>query len=612
MIAKNVKRICWNGLLMLLSLAAAGASAETSEDFEQRYAALIENKAGQSDAERAHELFKIRWEYSMYESPETATYFGYHEPNDRWTDYSPAAIERRKREPQAALKVIQTIHREKLNVADQLNYDLFKKELERGIEGNRFKGEYLAITQLSGIQQDVPQNLEMMPHASVGDYEAMIRRLRGVSNVVEQVVGLLQKGLESGITPPRITLRDVPQQVQDLLIAEPLKNPILHSFTEFPKGFPAGEQARLQAEAAAVLTNSVLPAFSKLHRFLSDKYVPGARESIAMSDLPDGKEWYAFNARTSTTTTKTPEEIHAIGLAEVKRIRKEMDQVIAETGFKGSFAEFCTYLRTDPKFYFDNAESLLQAYRDIAKRVDPELIRLFGKLPRLPYGVLPVPSYMEKSQTTAYYQGGSLESGRAGYFFANTYDLKTRPKWEMEPLSMHEAVPGHHLQISLALELDGMPEFRKHQEYTAFVEGWGLYSESLGEEMGFYKDPYAKFGRFTYEMWRAIRLVVDTGMHSKGWSRQQAIDYFKANAGKTEHDITVEVDRYIVWPGQALAYKIGELKIKELRAYATQELGKNFDVRAFHDELLGNGALPLDVLEKRMRDWVAQKKKRVD
>ncbi|MDB6108879.1 MAG: hypothetical protein JWR69_629 [Pedosphaera sp.] len=611
MIAENVKSIRRGGCLGLLILVAAGAKAEPGENFEQRYAALIENKAGQSDAERAHELFKIRWEYSMYESPESATYFGYHEPNDRWTDYSPTGIERRKREPQAALKVIQTIHREKLSIADQLNYDLFKKELERGIEGNRFKGEYLAITQLSGVQQDVPQTLEMMPHASVSDYEAMIRRLRGVSNVVEQTVGLLQQGLDSGITPPRITLRDVPQQVQDLLVGEPLKNPILHSFTEFPKGFPAGEQERLQREAATVLTNSVLPAFSKLHRFLSDKYVPGARGSIAMSDLPDGKEWYAFNARTSTTTTKTPQEIHELGLSEVKRIRKEMDRVIVETGFKGSFAEFCTYLRTDPKFYFTDADSLLQAYRDIAKRVDPELIRLFGKLPRLPYGVLPVPSYMEKSQTTAYYQGGSLESGRAGYFFANTYDLKTRPKWEMEPLSMHEAVPGHHLQISLALELDGMPEFRRHQEYTAFVEGWGLYSESLGEEMGFYKDPYAKFGRLTYEMWRAIRLVVDTGMHSKGWTRQQAIDYFKANAGKSEHDITVEVDRYIVWPGQALAYKIGELKIKELRAYATQELGKNFDVRAFHDELLGNGALPLDVLEKRMRDWVAQKK-RVD
>jgi uncharacterized protein (DUF885 family) len=609
-IGKFINRTVF-GVLAILATLWVNAEAQTNESFEQRCTALIENKAGQSEAQRVRELFTIRWEYLMHESPELATYVGYREPNDRWTDYSLAGIERRKQELQAPLKVVQAIHREKLSPADQLNYDLFKKDLERNIEGTRFKSEYLAISQLGGVQQDVPQTLEMMPHASVSDYEAIVRRLRAVPALVDQTIVLLQKGLESGITPPRITLRDVPQQVQDLLVAEPLKNPMLQGFTEFPSAFPMAERKRLQGEAAAVLTNSILPALSKLHGFLIDKYLPGARESIALSDLPDGKEWYAFNVRTSTTTAKTPEQIHELGLSEVKRIRKEMDRVIAETGFKGSFPEFCTYLRTDPKFYFSDAASLLQAYRDIAKRVDPELIKLFGKLPRLPYGVLPVPSYMEKSQTTAYYQGGSLESGRAGYFFANTYDLKTRPKWEMEPLSMHEAVPGHHLQLSLALELEGMPEFRKHQDYTAFIEGWGLYAEGLGEEMGFYKDPYAKFGRLTYEMWRAIRLVVDTGMHSRGWSRQQAIDYFKANAGKTEHDITVEVDRYIVWPGQALAYKIGELKIKELRAYATSELGKNFDVRAFHDELLGNGALPLDVLEKRMRDWVAQKK-RVD
>ena len=286
-----------------------------------------------------------------------------------------------------------------------------------------------------------------------------------------------------------------------------------------------------------------------------------------------------------------------------------MDKVIATTGFKGSFGEFLMFLRTDPRFSYTNADDLLRGYRDICKRADPELARLFGKLPRLPYGVLPIPDYAAKSQTTAYYQPGSPPAGRPGYFYANTYAVETRPKWEMEALTLHESVPGHHLQIALAQEMDDVPEFRKHGSYTAFVEGWGLYAESLGTEMGFYQDPYAKFGQLIYEMWRAIRLVVDTGMHAKGWTRQQAIDYFLANASKNEHDVTVEVDRYIVWPGQALAYKIGELKIKELRAYATQELGDQFDIRQFHDQVLGNAAVPLDILEARIKEWVKRRRR---
>ncbi|MDH4020005.1 MAG: DUF885 domain-containing protein, partial [Xanthomonadales bacterium] len=290
------------------------------------------------------------------------------------------------------------------------------------------------------------------------------------------------------------------------------------------------------------------------------------------------------------------------------RIRGEMEVVIASSGFEGSFEEFLVFLRTDPQFYHETKEGLLSEYRDIAKRADPELMKLFGKLPRTPYGVIPVPSYAEKSQTTAYYQPGSVEAGRPGNFFANTYALDTRPRWEMEALTLHEAVPGHHLQIALQQELEDVPWFRRVGGYTAFIEGWGLYSESLGVEMGFYQDPYSKFGQLTYEMWRAIRLVVDTGMHHLGWSRQQAIDYFMQNAGKQEHDVIVEIDRYIVWPGQALAYKIGELKIKELRAYATDELGEVFDIREFHDEVLGRGALPLSVLDANIKNWVKTKK----
>ncbi|HEX6862417.1 MAG TPA: DUF885 domain-containing protein, partial [Thermoanaerobaculia bacterium] len=412
----------------------------------------------------------------------------------------------------------------------------------------------------------------------------------------------------TGVTPPRVTLRDLPGQVQNLITEDPMASALLEPFTTLPESIPAPDRDRLTREAVRVYQEQAVPALRKLHRYVAETYVPGSRESIAMSALPDGQAWYAYMAKQYTTTDMTPDQIHELGLSEVKRIRAEMDKVIASTGFKGSFEEFLVFLRTDPQFFYDKPEDLVAGYRDVAKRADPELVKLFGKLPQLPYGVIPIPSYAEKSQTTAYYDSGMLEAGRPGYYYVNTYDLKSRPKWEMEALTLHEAVPGHHLQISLSQEMKDVPEWRKFDGYTAFIEGWALYAESLGTEMGFYKDPYSKFGQLTYEMWRAVRLVVDTGMHAKGWTREQAIDFFRKNAGKTEHDIVVEVDRYIVNPGQALAYKIGELKIKELRAMATKELGDRFDVRAFHDQVLGNGALPLDVLEANIKAWVGERK----
>ena len=555
-----------------------------------------------------HDLLKIEWAHRMQESPEFATEVGYPGLNDRWTDLSLAAIERRKTELQSSLKVIQSIQRAKLNPEDQLNYDLFKRDKEDAVEGTRFKDEYFPLTQLDGVHQDTAKTIDEAPRSSLKDYENVLARLNALPVLIDQTIALMSKGLEAGITPPRVTLREVPQQILNQMADDPEKNEFYKPFKEFPAEISEADRAKLRAQAVRTLKEKVIPGFGRLHDFVSKKYIPGCRETIGMSELPNGKAWYAFRARTSTTTDMTPQQIHELGLAEVKRIRAEMDQVIKGTGFKGTFEEFCHFLRTDPKFYYSDADSLLRGYRDICKRADPELAHLFGKLPRLPYGVKEVPAFAEKSQTTAYYQPGSPSAGRPGWYFANTYALETRPKWEMEALSLHESVPGHHLQIAIAQELENAPEFRKHGGYTAFVEGWGLYSESLGTEMGFYKDPYMKFGQLTYEIWRAIRLVVDTGMHSMGWSRQQAIDYFIANSSKNEHDITVEIDRYIVWPGQALAYKIGELKLKELRAYAARELGEKFDVREFHDQVLGSGALPMDVLEKRIKDWVASKK----
>ncbi len=598
-------------LLLALPAASPAAVAPDLSALAGKLEQFPATKGQGSESERLQKLFDLTWEYLMTASPETATYLGYTSHpglNARWSDSSFEGIAFGRATTRKIREALASVDRMKLTPAEQVYYDLARRKLDQQIEGDRFHGEYLAINPVYGIQQSIPQLLSIMPAGSVQDYEDVLARLKGLPVLVDQTIALLNKGLEEGITPPRVTLRDVPAQVGNLLVDDPMASPMLRAFQRFPASVPAAEQERLEAEGVRAFNEQVTPALLKLQSYLANTYLPASRETIAMSSLPEGKAWYAYNVRVQTTTDLTPEQIHQIGLAEVARIRRQMDELIASTGFKGSFEEFLTFLRTDPRFFFDKPEDLLAGYRDIAKRIDPELVKLFGKLPRLPYGVIAVPSYSEKSQTTAYYDGGSLAASRPGYFYANTYDLKSRPKWEMEALTAHEAVPGHHLQIALAQELEGVPQWRKHDDYTAFAEGWGLYAESLGPEMGFYKDPYSKFGQLTYEMWRAIRLVVDTGMHAKGWTREQAIDYFKANAGKAEHDIVVEVDRYIVWPGQALAYKLGELKIKELRAYAEKELGPKFDVRAFHDTVLGRGSLPLDLLEKNVKAWVAEQK----
>ncbi|HEY0943696.1 MAG TPA: DUF885 domain-containing protein [Opitutaceae bacterium] len=590
--------VCAGVALALPPLSAADAAA--------RYQAIVDARGRLPEPVRVQQLFKVGWEIAMEENPEFATLVGFPGQDHRWTDLSPEAIARRRQIPHAALAAVNSIDPAALGPIDRVSYELFKQQTEQLIESERFPLELLPVNQLAGVQQDAAQTLAFMPNRTVPQLENQLARLRALPQRIEQTIALLEQGLARGVTPPQIALRDVPQQVLNQIVDDPLASPLLRGFASLPSSVPGEEQQRLRGEAAAVYREQVVPAWQKLHAYLADHYVPRARKAIAATALPDGEAWYAYLVRTQTTTDLTPQQIHEIGLREVARIRAGMEKVKASTGFTGSLAEFFAYLRTDPKFYFTDKADLLRAYRDIAKRADPELIKLFRTLPRLPYGVLPVPSYAEKSQTTAYYYPGAAESGRPGYFFANTYALHTRPKWEMEALTLHEAVPGHHLQIALAQEIEGLPEFRaKSWAYTAFVEGWGLYAESLGEEMGLYQDPYSKFGQLTYEMWRAIRLVTDTGMHALGWSRQQAIDYFMANAGKTENDIVVEVDRYLVWPGQALAYKLGELKIKELRADATRELGAKFDVRAFHDEVLRHGAIPLELLERNLRAWMA-------
>ena len=372
-----------------------------------------------------------------------------------------------------------------------------------------------------------------------------------------------------------------------------------------PNAIPYADRERLQQAAQDVIDETVVPAYREFSNYFNDIYLPASRDSIGASSLPNGEAFYEYRTRFYTTTQMTPDEIHRVGLNEVKRIRDEMQLVIDELEFEGSFQDFLHFLRTDPQFYYETPEELFEGYLAISKRIDPEVVKVFGKLPRMPYGLRPIPDNIAPDTTTAYYSGPAADGSRPGYYYVNLYKPEVRPRYEMEVLTIHEAVPGHHLQIALQMELEAMPNFRKYSGFTAFTEGWGLYSESLGYEMGLYRDPYSHFGALTYDMWRAVRLVVDTGMHYKGWTRQQAIDFFKDNAAKTEQDIVNEIDRYISWPGQALAYKIGQLKMLELRRRSEQALGDDFDVRAFHDALLGGGALPLEILETRMNRWLA-------
>jgi uncharacterized protein (DUF885 family) len=458
---------------------------------------------------------------------------------------------------------------------------------------------------MGGIQT-LSETAEILPFQSVKDYEDWIKRLQGVGPLVDQHIALLDEAVREGRTQPRAIMERLPPQLALQVVDSPEKSPFYGPFRRFPDTIGAADRARLDAAGRAAIASSVLPAYKRLQTAFNARYLPATRATVGISGTPQGADYYRERIAYHTTLSGlTADEIHAIGLSEVARIRGEMLKIKDQVGFKGTLQEFFVFLRTAPQFYYKTPQELFEAYLAVSKRIDPGLVKLFGKLPRTPYGLRAIPATSAPNTTTAYYQPPAADGSRAGFYYVNLYRPEVRPKYEMEVLSVHEAVPGHHLQIALALEQASMPQFRRNAGYTAYVEGWALYSESLGEELGLYQDPYSKFGQLTYDMWRAVRLVVDTGLHAKGWSRQQAIDFFKDNAAKTEADIVNEIDRYIAWPGQALAYKIGQLRISALRREAETRLGARFDIRAFHDTLLATGAVPLDVMEPRMRAWIA-------
>jgi uncharacterized protein (DUF885 family) len=551
-----------------------------------------------------HALFADEWERTLRESPETASYQGDTRYDDRWSDLSLAAIAASEAGDRAALAKLRRIDRRALPPADRLDADTFAWQLERRIEGQRFR-EYLEpINQRSGVQlaSDIAS---IMPFDTADHYRRFLARMATLPRQIEQVVALMREGLRVGQVTPRVLMARVPAQIAAQIVDDPAASPFCRPFLHFGHGIDAAEREALAAEARRLVVQRIVPAYRGLLAFVQSEYLPRTRSSVAAIERPDGAAWYAWRARLNTTTELSIEQIHQIGLQEVARLRAAMDQLQAEIGFGGSRQAFFQHLRSDPKFFEPTPEALLQAYRAVAKRIDPELARVFRVLPRMPYGVRAVPAESAPDTTAGYYTGGAFDGSRPAYFYANLYRPESRPRWEMLPLTLHEAVPGHHLQFARALELPELPMFRKTAYFVAYGEGWALYAEQLGYDMGLYDDPYDRYGQLAYEMWRAVRLVVDTGMHAKGWSREQAIAYFMDHTPKTELDVVNEIDRYIGDPGQALAYKLGELKITGLRRRAQAALGARFDLRDFNDAVLATGSVPLGVLEARIEDWLA-------
>ncbi|MDQ1373896.1 MAG: hypothetical protein QOJ09_1234 [Actinomycetota bacterium] len=548
-----------------------------------------------SEGEELRDLVERSWAEDMDDSPEAATFYGWPGRHTRWMDRRPEAFAARHGRLHERLAALDAIDRRRLSSEDAVTHDLFRWELADRIEAVAFHDELQPLNQLEGPQQDPAMVISAMPAETTEDRDAIVERLTTLDAVIDQSIELMRQGMGAGIVPPAVCLRDVPDQVANQLVSDPSDSPLLAPL----RG--AGEH--VEDAAAEIYRTRIAPAYERLDRFLRETYVASGRADISCRALPGGDERYAFAVRHYTTTNLSAQEVHDIGKDEVARIGAEMRKVIAEVGFDGTFEDFARFLATDDRFFFTKGQDLVDAYRAIAARIDPELPRLFGRQPKLAYAIEPVPSYAEKSQTAAYYLPGAPDGSRPGTFFANTYDLRSRPAWEMESLTLHEAVPGHHLQIALAQEQHDLPAFRRNAWFTAHGEGWGLYAESLGGELGLYTDRYQRYGAYFGEMWRAIRLVVDTGMHALGWSREQAIAYAEEQSGRTDHDVVVEIDRYIVWPGQALAYKIGELELQRLRRSMTDRLGVQFDVRDFHDEVLRHGSVPLDLLARLVDEW---------
>lgn len=559
------------------------------------------------DAKRLEEIITAEWERTMREHPTWASSLGDRRFNRQWPDVRQSASEKSFQLDQQVLEQLDTIRLEELSPDDQINYQLFRRKYELRVRAYPFRWELVPLDQRGGIQ-DAGSLADSLRFEKVEDFDDWLARMHAFPKYMDQTLELLRQGITEGVLHPRIVMQRIPAQIDRQLVANPRQQAFFKPFSNIPDAVSSLQKRRLREEALRSIEEDILPSFRKLKIFFEEEYLPACFDQVGVWQIPQGENLYKIRCEEFTTTTLTPTQIHTIGLEEVRRIRQEMQEIIGELKFSGTFSEFLDSLRTNPAFYFDKEEDLLRAYLATCKRIDPQLVKLFKTLPRIPYGVEAIPPQLAPDTTTAYYRGPAADGSRAGTFFVNLYRPETRPKYEIEALTLHEAVPGHHLQIALAQELNDLPRFRRYGGYTAYVEGWALYAESLGSELGMYADPYSRFGQLTYEMWRAVRLVVDTGIHHQRWSRERAIDFFAANTAKSLNDIENEIDRYITWPGQALAYKIGELKIQELRRKSETELGDAFDIREFHEVILKNGAVTLDILEQQVDAWIQTRK----
>jgi uncharacterized protein (DUF885 family) len=566
----------------------------------------------QAESQRLHAYFDEYFEAYLRQNPILATSIGDPRYNAVFVvDIAPEALAAEQKLQRDALAKIQTFDRSVLPPQDQLSYDIFKSARERDIAGFAFPDELIPLNQFYSTPNMFVQlgsGNGMQPFKTVQDYDNFLQRLDGFVAWSDQAIVNMRAGIKRGYTLPRLLAERTLPQLQAQVVAKPEDSLFWGPIRNLPADFSAADKARLTQAYRAAIETKVVPTYRKLHDFMRDEYVPKARTSHGMQGLPDGEAWYAYNVRRVTTTDYTPAQIHQIGLDEVKRIHGEMRAVMQKVGFEGSLDEFFKYMNSDARFFFDQREDLIAGYEALRAKVNPQLPQLFEILPKADYEVRAVEPFREKSAAGGQYQAASEDGSRPGIFYANAYDLRARPKWAMEALSLHEANPGHHFQISIQREQQGLPKFRRFGGYTAYSEGWGLYAEALGPELGMYTDPYQYFGRLEAELWRAIRLVVDTGLHAKGWTREQVLDYMDKNSSAAEARRVSEAERYMAIPGQALAYKIGQLKISELRARAAKELGPRFDVRKFHTAVLADGALPLDVLEAKVDRWIASQR----
>lgn len=557
----------------------------------------------ETEDQRFESIMDAQWNAVLQQNPTFATSVGVRDYDDRLSDPSLEAYDKSVELAKSFVSQLDRIDVSALKPDHQLNHTLLKLELETEVDASEFGGKYLIINNRSGPHLQLTNLVGRLPFFKQSDYQSYLQRLAAIPSFLQKAQGRINSGIDAGWVQPCAPMLGYEKTISVHLVDKVADSVFMGPFKKKPAIVDSKDFDAMREQAQEIVSNKVLPAFAQFHQFYLSDYAPACREEVGTDSMPGGKQYYEHRVRAFTTTDRSADDIHKIGVSEVARIRAEMDVVIKEAKFEGDFAQWLVYLRDNPDFYPKTAEERMRAVARITKKMDGELPKLFGKLPRMPYGLKEIPLDVAEKTTTAYYNRPAGDGSRAGFYFVNTTLLETRPLYQLEALSLHEAVPGHHLQIALAQELD-MPNFRKYGGQTVFVEGWGLYSERLGLEVGFYQTPLTNFGRLSYEMWRACRLVVDTGLHSKGWTRRQAIDFMAENSGLSMNNITSEVDRYISWPGQALAYKTGELKIRELRARAEKTLAKNFDVRKFHDKVLENGALPLSILETIVNEWI--------